>query len=100
MTENQSTALMAPRFIVGRPKAANTAMAGSKGSSKASLGRGLRTEITSRPAMTAIGRVTCRALICLRQAYRAQAANGQAGHANQKPFFSRYASDSRDGRPS
>ena len=68
MTENQSTELIALRFMVGRPNAARIANGGSSGSRMLSCRPGLISASKVNMATKASGSTICRALRCRRQA--------------------------------
>src|SRR4051794_862422 len=55
ITENQSTALIAPRFMVGKPNAARIASGGNRGSKVLSSKCGLNIASTINPAKKVIG---------------------------------------------
>src|SRR5450830_613504 len=85
ITENQSMALMAPRFMVNRPNAAITASGGSNGSSWLWSGAGWHSAKMASMATKVSGTTMCSTWCWRRQAYTAQAAKGQAGQKNQMP---------------
>ena len=73
ITENQSMALMAPRFMVSRPKAAITASGGSSGSSWPCSGAGWNS-VSSRPMTTKASGTT----MCSTPRWRRDAGQGAA----------------------
>jgi len=100
ITENQSMALMAPRFMVSRPKAAITASGGSSISNWPCSGAGLN-RVSRAPMPTkASGTTMCSTPRWRRQAHTAQPAKGQAGQKNHTPTRKKNFSDTRLGQPS
>src|SRR5450830_1748772 len=99
ITENQSMALMAPRFMVNRPNAAITARGGSNGSNWLWSGAGWHSAKMASMATKVSGTTMCRTWCWRRQAYTAQPAKGQAGQKNQTPTRKKNFSDNRLGQP-
>ena len=100
ITENQSMALIAPRFMVGRPNAAIRASGGSSFSKSPFSGVGShRITAVSAPRKVS-GRTMCSMCCWRRQAQIAQPANGQAGQKNQTPTRKKALIEVQPGRAS
>ena len=99
ITENQSIALIAPRFMVGRPKAAISASGASILRKSPFSSAGSHSSSTVRARKKNTGMTMCSRCCWRRQAQVAHTAKGQAGQKNQTPMRKKPLSVSRVGRP-